>query len=93
MTDTELFVDGAKIDETLGRLGAGISWQAWKNGGELRRALSEPFLADTIAKLRVGDGRGRGCWRRFFYSVSKFIGPLPLYGLLSGSNYNGQQLF
>ena len=30
----EVFVEGFKIDETFGRLGAGITWQEWKNGGK-----------------------------------------------------------
>ena len=29
----EVFVEGSKIDETFGRLGTGITWQEWKNGG------------------------------------------------------------
>ena len=30
----EVFVEGFKIDETFGRLGTGITWQEWKNGGK-----------------------------------------------------------
>jgi hypothetical protein len=41
----DAFVEGAKVDETLGRIGAGISWQAWKNGGNYYRGKIIEMLA------------------------------------------------
>ena len=40
---SEVFVEGFKIDETFGRLGTGITWQEWKNGGKRRGRCTKPW--------------------------------------------------
>ena len=52
----EVFVEGFKIDETFGRLGTGITWQEWKNGGKKESLHSRKDDHETL-ELTLGPNK------------------------------------